>query len=60
MLANVSLLLDDVKLNIISESESKVRSLINKAGIHPTVAEPNTHDLEVRSKGWCWSELTWL
>ena len=51
MLVNVSLLSNDVKLNIISEPESKFRSLINKTGIHPTVTIPNTHDLEVLSRG---------
>ncbi|PIM95456.1 Riboflavin synthase alpha chain [Candidatus Hodgkinia cicadicola] len=60
MLANVSPLSDDDELSIISESESKVRSLVNKSGIHLTVTEPNTHDLEALSGGWRWFGLTRL
>ncbi len=46
-LANVPSLSDDIKLSIISEPESKIKTPTTKPDTHPTVAEPNTHDPEV-------------
>ncbi|PIM96749.1 Riboflavin synthase alpha chain [Candidatus Hodgkinia cicadicola] len=60
MLTNISSLSDDDEFNIISEPKSKIRSSTNKPSIHLSVAKPNTHDLEVRSGGWCWAGLTRL
>ncbi len=46
-LVNVSSLSNDIKLSIISESESKIKNQTIKPDPHLTVAEPNAHDPEV-------------
>ncbi|PIM95804.1 Riboflavin synthase alpha chain [Candidatus Hodgkinia cicadicola] len=57
-LVNVLSLSDDIKLSIISESESKIKNQTIKPDPHLTVAEPNAHDPEVWSGRW--SKLTLL
>ncbi|PIM96959.1 Riboflavin synthase alpha chain [Candidatus Hodgkinia cicadicola] len=59
-LANTLPLSDDIKFSIIPEPKSKIKSWPTRSSTHPTVAEPNTHDPEVRSGRWCWSETTRL